>query len=165
MDDKPINFGQFWYADFIGIAYAFENGNLVICPYFDDKEKAKHVYSKIEGWNPKFVRVRFMEYGSDSYAFIAYQNPKTSYDKVNFGLYRSSMDRHGHYSKARERLLSDKLKLAIAYTKTPNEPGTFQPIGDDLDIGDCKVISEAELESIDYQIEKWADETCRANKD
>jgi len=165
MNSKPTNFAQFWFPDFLGIAYGFDNGKLMISPYFDDKEKAQHVYSKIEGWNPKFIRVRFIEYGSDNYFFIAYQNPKTSYDKINFGLYRSSMDKHGNYSKAKERIQNEKCVLSIVYSTTPTDPSTFQNIGVTLDIGDCRIINEAELESTDYTIEKWAHETCKADTD
>jgi len=165
MNSKPTNFGQFWYPDFIGVAYVFENGGLVICPYFDDEKKARDVYSKIESWNPKFVRVRFIEYGSESYAFIAYQNPKTSFVKLNFGLYRSSMSRQGHYSTAKNKIQTENCALSIVHSPNPTDPKSFRDVGIPIKIGDCKVINEAELESTDYLIEKWAHETCRADKD
>ncbi len=164
IETRPLNFAQFWYPDFIGIAYSEENGKFLICPYFDDKEKANLVYSKIQIWNPKFIRVRFIEYGSEEYAFIGYQNPKSSYDKLNFGLYRSSMRRDGFYSKAKNRLQNEKCGLKVRYSTTPTDPYSFETIGEALEIGDCKVIIEAELESNDYVIERWAHEICKGKE-
>ena len=56
---EDANWVNFWYPDFIGISYLNEEEAFVICPYFDDKEKAKYVYGKISQWNPKFTKVRF----------------------------------------------------------------------------------------------------------
>ncbi len=155
-------FGQFWYPDFLGIAYAGEKGKFLICPYFDDKEKAEYVYSKIKDWNPKFIRVRFIEYGSDEYAFVGYQNPKASYEKITFGLYRSSMDRKSNYSKFKNRIQEGNCGLLLLYTPDPNEPNKCEDVGSILNIQDCKIIDEAELQGSDYPLEKWAHDTCKA---
>ncbi len=89
---------------------------------------------------------------------------KGSYDKINFGLYRSSMSRDGHYSKVKDKLQNGKCALSIVHSTNVKDPSTFKEIGETFDIGDCKVITDAELQSQDYLIEKWAHETCRSSK-
>ncbi len=157
----PTNFAQFWFPDFIGIAYGVENENIMLSPYFDDLDKAKYVSSKIENWKPNFIRVRFIEYNTDDYAFIAYENPKGSYEKINFGLYRSSMNQKANYSIFKDKIQRNNCKLEILFSEDVNNPSKFKPVGNSLSINDCRILNEAELESSDYPIEKWAHETCR----
>ena len=156
-------FAQFWYPDFIGIAYAEKNGNLLVCPYFDNLGKANHVLSKIRNWNPNFTRVRFIEYNRDDYAIVIYENPKASYEKINFGLYRSHMRQEPNYLKYKNRILKGNCRLLLLFSKDPTNISKFKSVGESLRIKDCKIINESELESTDYSIERWAHETCKGN--
>ncbi len=170
-DFDSTRFASFWYPDFIGIAYGFDRDNFLVAPYFDNESKAKYVYDIISRWNSNFIKMRFIEYGKDNYAFIAYQDPQGSFHKINFGLYRSSMTRSMSYSKYKPEIQKDVLpRLGVLFSKNPSDPSSWVPIGPSLKIGDCKIINEddlknAEMKLTDYALEKLAHELCKAKDD
>ena len=154
-----IYFTNLWYPDFVGMAYGVSGNNLLIAPYFDNRGKATYVYHKTAEWNPKFVKARFIEYGNDEYAFVCYQDPKISFTKFNFGLYRSSMQRTGNYSNARDQIKSGTIDLGIVFAKNIHDFSSYEPLGESIHITDCKILTESELE--EHTLEKFAHRACR----
>lgn len=157
-----VKFYNFWYPDFIGISYLVDDKELVICPYFDDMEKAQLVYDKISQWNHNFIKIRFIEYDVENYAFIAYQDPQGSFEKLNFGLYRSWMKIGGNYSNFKNKLNSS-CKFAIIYFPNLNTTSKFKMLGTPTSIKDCRILKNKDLEK--YPIEQWAHRICHGKED
>jgi len=161
MDD--VEFAQFFWPDFIGVVFGQDpmDDCLAVGPYFDDREKAEYVSDEISKWNPNFIKVSFIEYAQNDYAFVAYQDPQGSFDKLNFSLYRSSMNRQGNYSRARSRLESEPVKIGVFVSSSLPAPNNFVPVGDLENISECKIILESELH--DHPLEEMAHRACRGN--
>lgn len=159
MDD--ITFGEFWYPDFLGILYVVDprDQSLIICPYFDDIKKAEHVSNEISKWNENFIKVRFIEYNQNEYSFVAYQDPQGSFDKLNFSIYRSSMNRQGNYSQFKNRLETESVRIGVFYSDNISDQSRYRPIGEFLKISDCKILSDTELSN--YPLEEQAHRICR----
>ena len=160
MDDAV--FANFFYPDFKGIMYMYnpKDDRLIFGPYFYDKQKAEYVSEEISKWNQNFIKISYIEHGQNEYAFVAYQDPQGSFDKLAFSLYRSSMNRQGNYSNFKNRLKSKPSEFRIFFLPDSSNLNSCVPIGDLKKISECKIISESELS--EYPLEKEAHRICRA---
>lgn len=148
-------FGILWYTDFRGIAYAQNNG-IVVIPLFTNEKEAQSVSKIIQDWETRFIVVTFIEMPNGDYCFVCYQDPKTSYTKSNFGLYRSSMSQQGHYSQAKLEIQKNLPRIQIAYSLEPTNVSTYREISPIISIGKCRIILESDLTKKEYFYEKIA---------
>ena|SRR2546427_3006959 len=145
--DIMTEFGFLWYVDFSGMMYAWNENEVIVGPHFPNTTDAQKIYDNhISKWNSRYVHITFIE-DADEYEFVCYQDPKFSYDKINFGFYRSSMNKTGHYSAVRDRIPKE-CKLVIFHDNPPN---INNMIGVPMSVGNAKIISVGEVKTNTYE--------------
>jgi len=136
-----------WYPDFKGIMYAGDEKGLIIGPHFSEKSTAQKIFDDhISKWNSKFVYITFIEDVSE-YEFVCYQDPKSSFSKINFGFYRSSMNKEGNYSKSRDEIKSSGCRLGLFYEGSNG----FEVLGEPIEVNSVKIISTQDVDSNSYE--------------
>lgn len=141
-------FANLWYPDFRGISYLTDTSGILFAPYFLEREKALYVSKKIEEWNEKFVTVTFITLKDGTYEFVCYEQPMAAKDPLLFGLYRSSMEQNGFFSKFKPRF-QEEPRLQIVYIKNIDNPSDLEPIGSSIKINKVEIVSEDDLPSTD----------------
>ncbi len=157
-------FGMVWYPEFYGLSWMNPPGQLIIGPVFEDENEAKKMAENIESWKENFTRITFIERSNGEYSFVCYQDPKISSSKANLGMYRSSMEQSATYSKVKPMFDERDIFVQIVYATNPKDPSTYKMISSPVKISRLRVITEEDLKSQEYALEKTAHETSGGYK-
>ncbi|HSG83752.1 MAG TPA: hypothetical protein VLA08_04250 [Nitrosopumilus sp.] len=151
----------FWYGNFKGIAWRTHDGNPIAVPVFADLAKATKVSEIIKTWNPKSSHLTFIEKDDGTYSICIFEEPDDSGE--NIGLYRSGMSQSGTYGKVKQMIekrstMWNPLKVyaQIVHAKDPADSSTYQNMTDLLPIRIFEIISESQLDSKKFAVEKSA---------
>jgi hypothetical protein len=134
----------FWYGNFKGIAWRTHDGNPIAVPVFADLAKATKVSDIIKTWNPKSSHLTFIEKDDGTYSICIF-------------------DQSGTYGKVKQMIekrstMWNPLKVyaQIVHAKDPADSSTYQNMTDLLPIRIFEIISESQLDSKKFAVEKSA---------
>ncbi|MCE2505450.1 MAG: hypothetical protein J4F36_03010 [Nitrosopumilaceae archaeon] len=157
-----------WYSNFYGIAWRIHARNPIAVPLFVKEDEATKIAESVKTWNPKNVHLTFIENNNENYSICIFDEPD---DSKNIGLYRSGMSQTGTYGKIKQMIEKKssmwnpmRVYIQIAYAKDPTDTVSYQNMTDLVSVGRLEIISEAQLESDKFAIERDAYETAGRNE-
>lgn len=149
-----------WISNFYGIAWRIHAQNPIAVPLFVKLEEAQKIAESVKTWHPKNIHLTFIENSNGNYSICIYDEPD---DSENLGLYRSGMSQTGSYAKIKQMIEKKssmwnpmRVYIQIAYAKDPADSASYQNLTDLVSVGRLEIITEAQLDSDKFAIERDA---------